>query len=434
MNRRSLIIGAGVAAASGLAPLASAVAASVQAAPDARTAARDAWLYSLPLIEMATTRKRHLSGGQGQNRFNHARALIDHHGVGVTTPNNDTLYSIAWLDLTAGPVTLAIPPMGERYYSAALMDMYTNNNAVLGGRTIGGQGGRFTIVGPGQAGGGPGVVRAATAHAWLLVRIVVDGPQDLDAVHRLQDGFVLKGPAGTPPAAFAERNAAPADYFDSARRLLAADPPPATDAAVLRSTAALLGAGAGAPPAEAAAGVADAKALLDMLTSRTGFIQGWSYPRADLGDYGQDYIYRAAVALAGLGALPRAEAMYLRAAGDDDTGVFNGDGLYRLSLPARMPLDAFWSLSMYERTADGQFFFTDNPLHRYAIGDRTQGLKRNADGSVDLWIGRGDPGGERTANWLPAPKAGPFGLFLRCYLPRPELLDGRWRAPAVVKA
>lgn len=140
------------------------------------------------------------------------------------------------------------------------------------------------------------------------------------------------------------------------------------------------------------------------------------------------------MALAGLGALPRAEAMYLRAAGDDDTGVFNGDGLYRLSLPARMPLDAFWSLSMYERTADGQFFFTDNPLHRYAIGDRTQGLKRNADGSVDLWIGRGDPGGERTANWLPAPKAGPFGLFLRCYLPRPELLDGRWRAPAVVKA
>jgi hypothetical protein len=89
---------------------------------------------------------------------------------------------------------------------------------------------------------------------------------------------------------------------------------------------------------------------------------------------------------------------------------------------------------MYEATPDGQFFFTDNPLNRYAIGDRTRGLTRNADGSLDIWIGRTDPGGARSANWLPAPKAGPYALFLRTYLPRPELLDGRWRVPAIVAA
>ena len=88
---------------------------------------------------------------------------------------------------------------------------------------------------------------------------------------------------------------------------------------------------------------------------------------------------------------------------------------------------------MYEATADGQYFFTDNPLKRYAVGDRTPGLKRNADGSLDIWIGRADPGGERTANWLPAPKSGPFAMTLRAYLPKPELLDGRFRFPPVVK-
>jgi hypothetical protein len=161
------------------------------------------------------------------------------------------------------------------------------------------------------------------------------------------------------------------------------------------------------------------------------FVNGWSYPRPNLGDYGQDYLYRAIVALQGLGALPVAEATYLKAAGDDGAGLFRGDGLYRLSIPPKLPLDAFWSLSMYEATADGQFFFTENPIGRYTIGDRTAGLKRNADGSLDIWIGRTDPGGERSANWLPAPRSGPFSLFLRAYLPRPELLDGRFRLPAV---
>jgi hypothetical protein len=124
----------------------------------------------------------------------------------------------------------------------------------------------------------------------------------------------------------------------------------------------------------------------------------------------------------------------MKAAGDNGAGVFTGDGLYRLTLPAQLPLDGFWSLSMYEATADGQFFFTDNPLKRYAIGDRTAGLKRNADATLDLWIGRTDPGGERTPNWLPAPKAGPFAMYLRAYLPRAEFLDGRFRLPAIVKA
>jgi hypothetical protein len=88
---------------------------------------------------------------------------------------------------------------------------------------------------------------------------------------------------------------------------------------------------------------------------------------------------------------------------------------------------------MYEATPDGQYFLTENELSRYAIGDRTPGLKWNADGSLDLWIGRSNPGGDKTANWLPAPKAGPFSVTLRTYLPRAELLDGRYRLPPITK-
>lgn len=425
MNRRELLAAAG---ALGFAP------AFANAAEGDATVARDAYLYALPLIEMATTRARMLKApGAAINRLAHTRTLADHTSRAVTTPNNDTLYSTAFLDLSKGPATLTVPPLGARYYSVAVMDMFTNNNVVLGTRTIGGQGGTFTLCGPGQAATGPNPVRIATPHAWLLVRTLVDGEADLAAAHKAQDGFVVKGAAAAPVPAFAARDASPGDYFAAARALLASDAAPATDGKILARTAPFLGAGP-FDAATAAAGIEQAKMIAMFARGRQVFTGGWSYPRPNLGDYGQDYLYRAIVALQGLGALPVAEASYLKAAGDDGTGTFTGDGLYRLSLPAQLPLDGFWSLSMYEALPDGQFFFTDNPIKRYTIGDRTPGLKRNADGSLDLWIGRTDPGGERSANWLPAPKSGPFALYLRAYLPRAELLDGRFRMPVVVKA
>ncbi len=423
MNRRELLV---MASALGFAP-------SLARAAGDPTAARDAYLYALPLIEVATTRARLMKApGAAINKLSHTRTLSDDKARWVTTPNNDTLYSSAFLDLTKGPVTLTIPALGQRYYSVAVMDMFTNNNVVLGTRTIGGQGGTFTLVGPGQASTGPNPTRIATPHAWLLVRTLVNGEADLDAAHKAQDGFSLKGPAGGPVPAYANRDAKPAEVFAAARALLASDPAPPTDLKIRARTAAFLGAGP-FDEAAAAAGIDQAKAIAVFAKGRQTFVGGWSYPRASLGDFGQDYLYRGIVALQGLGALPVAEAMYMKAAGDDGTGVFNGDGLYRLTLPAQLPLDGFWSLSMYEATADGQFFFTDNPIKRYTIGDRTAGLKRNADGTLDLWIGRTDPGGDKSANWLPAPKSGPFALYLRTYLPRAELLGGSFRFPAVVK-
>jgi hypothetical protein len=438
MNRRDLML-AGAALA--LAPAARATAAPASL----KDAAREAWLYGLPLIEMATRRARAMSGRgampAGLNRFGHARQLAGPQSRGVTAPNNDTLYSSAWLDLSQGPVTLTIPPTGERYISVAGMSMFTDNNFVLGTRTSGGAGGRYTIVGPGQSGSGPNVVRLETPQGWLLARTLVDGPDDLPAVHGLQDALGLTGPKGVAPPAFAVRSAPALEYFTSVAALLKSNPPPATDGALFARIAPLgLTAQGGFDPtrfdaaavAQIDAGVADARRAMQALRVGGG-VQGWSYPRSTLGDFNQDYAFRAAVALAGLAALPPAEAMYMNPMGDRGR-MFTGEGPYRLSFPVgQLPaVDAFWSLTMYEATPDGQFFLVENPLRRYSIGDRTPGLKTNADGSLDLWIARSDPGGDRSANWLPAPVSGPFTLSFRAYLPRQDFLDGRYRLPAIL--
>jgi hypothetical protein len=179
-----------------------------------------------------------------------------------------------------------------------------------------------------------------------------------------------------------------------------------------------------------AAGVARGQALVRGAARKKDFVQGWSYPRPDLGQFGDDYVFRAIVAVAGLAALPRQEAMYMTAQGDG-AGLFHGDGLYRLHLAGSMPVDGFWSLTMYTATAEGQFFLAGNPLNRYNIGDRTPNLLRGSDGSLDIWIGRTDPGGARTRNWLPAPAAGAFACTLRTYLPHENLRAGQWRLPPI---
>src|SRR5262249_60529665 len=94
--------------------------------------------------------------------------------------------------------------------------------------------------------------------------------------------------------------------------------------------------------------------------------------------------------------------------GEPGDSLYDGRKMWRLHFaPGQIPpVSAFWSLTMYERTPDGQSFFTENALHRYSIGNRTPGLRTNNDGSLDLWIGRDDPGPERRANWLAAPAGG----------------------------
>ena len=88
---------------------------------------------------------------------------------------------------------------------------------------------------------------------------------------------------------------------------------------------------------------------------------------------------------------------------------------------------AAWSLTLY----DEQHFFAPNELDRYSVGTKNRDLKRNADGSVTIYV-QADAPAERT-NWLPAPRDADFSLFIRAYWPEQSVLDGTWAPPAVEK-
>jgi hypothetical protein len=438
MTRRDLIAAMAVALAAG-----GTFADMPSAADGIRKAARDAWLYVLPLIDVAARRARpYLRDGRPGpiNAFTHERWLAGPESRGVTTPNNDTLYSNAFIDTTAGPVWLQIPDCHKRYLSVQIMDMYTNNNFILSPRLEGGAAGRWRIIAPGSIPRGARDLRVATPHAWVVARVLVDGPTDLPAAHAAQDRLALLGHTTAPPVSYATSASDWPSYFAAAEHLLESDPPPSKKGLDAFMSVRNMGRGrafarGGYTPETAAAidrGVAEAAAVARSAGRRQDFVSGWTYPRPDLGEYGDDFIFRAIVATAGLGALNPSEAMYMRSAGDG-RGLFEGEGLYRFSLPGPIPVDAFWSLTLYEATSDGRFFLTENALHRYAIGDRTEGLRRVSGGALDIWIGRANPGGERTHNWLPAPKQGPFSLIFRAYLPRTQLLNGSFRLPAVVR-
>ncbi len=408
------------------------------------TAAGIGWLYGIMLIENANARANTLRT-VAPNTLVHARALTSVKTQSVTTPNNDTLYSRAWIDLGGGPVTLEMPKVGSRYISYAFMDMYGNNFAILGTRTTGGEARRVTIIGPGQTSNDPDAVRSPTPWTWLLIRTLVDGDADLRAANAVQDGMKLTGPQRPVPAPYATRDAPWDQYFTSVQRLIVENPPPPGDADFFRQVASLgLDRTGGFNPAKhtggdaaaVAEGVKNARSAATDARGNATIRGGWSYPQRSLGNFGQEYLFRARTAISGLAALPPVEAMYMRPfLSGQDALDSSKPWILKFARAELPPVNAFWSLTSYEKTPAGQFYFFNNPINRYAIGDRTPGLAYGADGSLEIYMSRTrPPAGPRRANWLPSPPQGPLSLVFRAYLPKPELLEGRYSLPAIVAA
>ena len=162
-------------------------------------------------------------------------------------------------------------------------------------------------------------------------------------------------------------------------------------------------------------------------------VQGWKVRGPEIGNCGTAYESRAAIALGGLAALEPIEAVYASRALAEHGRRFDGRRGHRLRIaPEGLPTDSFWSLSMYEAMPDGRLFFTDNPIGRYTIGDRTRGLRRAPDGALEILLQHAEPSDPvDRANWLPAP-AGSFVITLRAYLPRPELREWRAALPTIL--
>lgn len=405
-----------------------------------------AYDYAFPLWEVARTRYADANDTDparrlGTNTVRHDRQLCDAHSRWITAPNNDTLYSQAWLDLSGGPVRIEVgaQPAG-RYWSVALMDAFTNVFAILGQRLDGVGPVSVTLVGPGDGSHGTDgrVIRAPGHDVWLFARWLVDGPADLPNARAMQDRLAISaGLVEAPPGLAPTDGLDPAVFLAVVNERLARNPAPPADAALLARLA-RVGVRAGSTRVwnELDASARDAwrerigaahDAVRRSVVTLSSQVQGWSVRGPELGNFGTHYALRAAVALGGLAALVPDEAVYARRFADERGEQLDGRNRYRLRVsPEGLPTDSFWSLTMYA-PADGRFFFVDNPIERYSIGNRTPGLRYENDGALEIRLQHeppGDPAG--LANWLPAPE-GPFVLSLRAYLPRPALRD--WRAP-----
>ena len=431
----------------------------------AYTAGVQAFVYGFPYISYAQLRHAWVTNKRDPevvpyaavNHFWHAGRLLDASYRDGGSPSTDTLYSLAWVDLGEEPVILSHPDMGERYFTFQLAGFTSDNFDYVGQRTTGAAAGDFALVGPGWEGDLPaGVQRLVPSPTrWVLVlgRTAVDGAEDLPSARALQGEYRLTPLSlwGAADASVPESRDvyAPAPATDplapwkSLNAMLAENPPPPHHFLVLDQLRDI-GIGPGldleAQPVvvkEALARAASTGMALLRLQFASGDwaagVDGWRYPPAEVGRFGDDFLRRAAdQCLAGIAANDPAEAVYLLNFQDAGGAPFAPQGRYELHFRAgeMPPVDAFWSLAAYT-AADLNLI--PNPADRYSVGDHSVGLVTDAGGGLTLHLQPEAPGGAAAGNWLPTSATQPWFLILRMYRPGPTVLDGTWRCPAVTR-
>ena len=424
---------------------------------------REAYVFGYPLVTLDMTRKQETNvrvpddahAPMGQLIKLRAYPAVDNRGAAA--PNADTLYTMAWLDVSAGPWVFSIPDMGERFYIMPMLSGFNEVFFVAGSRATGGKAQEYVITGPGWSGALPeGVmqVKSPTALVWILGRVYCSGtPEDYKAVHELQDQFSsvplsAYGKPYTPPPGVVDEtfdmktadrkqvNDLPlADYFTYLAELLKANPPKPEDAPIVELMAEI-----GIVPGQdfdhgklpKLGHRLDPKlALLELVHAMKSKdpVNGWLYWTSNAGNYGTDYEQRAMVTLIGPGLNFPQDALYPFSEKDVDGNEYDGSKhayVMRFEKGQLPPVKGFWSLTMY----DPDFFFVPNPIDRYSLSQRDT-FVTNADGSVDLYLQAESPGPGKEANWLPAPR-GKFIPMLRLYWPQdapPSILDGSWTPP-----
>jgi hypothetical protein len=384
------------------------------------------------------------------NQFARQEKLADPNENLIVRPNADTLYTTAWLDLSSEPIILHVPDTSGRYYLIPMLDAYSNEFDSVGSRTPGNGEGNFAIVGPRWRGELPQglsrVIHAPTNTVWLIGRTLVRGPADLSAALAVTTKYQLI-PLSAYPEFLATGNYAPPtnvpvvppsqdfkgfpvtsspgfskpEFFDILAGYAIQNPAPHDQ----EPLASLL--------------VLDGFAHQDQLTpdilnqAHDAFVaalaskpqNGW-LENLSVGDYGNNYALRGAVALFGLGANLPADAVYANAFNDINGNALDGNNHYVIHFPSGQTpsVNGFWSVTVYDTNG----FLVTNPIQRYSAGSET-GLVPNADGSLDILL-QSTPPSSMQSNWLPTPAA-PFTLTLRLYWPGPAILNGSWTIPGV---
>jgi len=410
------------------------------------------------------------------NVFHHFRELANASVHNVVSPNADTLYSIARVDLKNGPLVLQVPPISDRYYVLQFIDAYTNNFFYVGTRTNTTSGGSYLITGPTWNGtaatstieGMKEIIKSPTNTMVIAARILVKSPEDVSNLRALQDKLVLSPlsvvqdsdnasttstttssildtasssqPPQPPEPAFIPKTGI--KIYDEIGKDMANNPPPQNQSNLVAKFK-TIGIGPGLKPSETTAnsnntikqalenGITNGEKIIDAKANSLGTVTNGWVMNLQTGDFGTDYLLRAAIAKTLLGANSAKEAVYPYTYVDNEGKNLTGTNKYVIHFDKdKIPpvkTNGFWSISMY----NSKRFFVDNPMNRYTISDRTPGLKYNSDGSLDVYIQHDNPGKDKESNWLPAPSNSTFNLTLRMYIPQEQVLNGQYQIPPV---
>jgi hypothetical protein len=453
--------------AGGLASVSTSVQAQDVTAAEARAIAKEAYIYGFPLVDSYRIQHAYFVDSDNPeykapwNQIVSVPRVYTPADTAVQTPNSDTPYSFVGLDLRAEPIVLTVPPIEkDRYFSIQLIDAYTFNFDYIGSRTTGNDGGSFLIAGPGWKGQTPAgvkkVFQSETEFAFALYRTQLFNPDDLDNVKKVQAGYNAEplsaflgqpAPAAAPAIDFIkpltpDEEKTSLAFFNELNFVLQFCPtvPSETD---LMARFAKIGVGAGktfdvntlSPEMKTAIeqGMADAWVDLGNLQKR---IESGEVPIGDLPGsrsfLKNNYLYRMGTAVLGIYGNSKEEAMYPLYGVDAEGQKLDGANRYTMHFaPGQLPpVNAFWSLTMYELPAS---LLVANPLNRYLLNSpMLPQFVKDADGGLTLYVQNESPGADKEPNWLPAPK-GPFLVFMRLYWPKQEALNGTWKQPPMTK-
>jgi hypothetical protein len=438
---------------------------------EAKDIAEEGFIYGLPLVmNYAVMQEYSVDKNSGQfkapfNEINNLHHVATPEDTAVITPNSDTPYSTIWLDLRAEPMVISVPTVErERYYSVMLVDGNTYNFGYIGTRATGTEPGDYLVVGPDWKDGTPSgikkVFRSTTPFTLAVIRTQLFNAGDMLNVEKIQSGYkaqplsaFLKQPA--PPAA-SKIDFLPAttagikanlfQYLDAALQFVPETP---KDKAI-RAKLARIGIGPGKTfvfkdlslehKAEILVGMKQGDDKVDKwLASGNKVINGWNVGSffGDEAFYNGDWVMRAGAAKGGIYGNDAVEAMYPYTRTDATGEPLDGSKhKYAITFaPGELPpVNAFWSVTMYDGKSQ---LLVKNPINRYLINSpMLSGMKKDADGSLTLYLQKDNPGADKQANWLPAPDDKIY-LVMRLYWPKPtppSILpagEGTWRPPGV---
>jgi len=427
-------------------------------ASELQAIAQQAWIYAYPMLMHYQTLEKQLLNPSapeyvgGFNRFRHYSQLYTPANREIVTPNNDTPYSWAWLDLRSEPQVLSVPAVEkDRYYVHQLVDQYTHNFGYVGVLSTGREAGDYLITGPHWQGTVPSgikaVLRSETEIVMILGRTGLKNADDMPAVRTLQQQYRLRGlheytgsPAPTPAAPIAwpawdsKSGLGPA-FIGVLNQILELCPTQPSEQA-LRERFAKIGIVPGQPFDFAAQSAGQQQALIAGIQQAQAQLQtAVTQTRSTLGLFGNreamhgNYVNRAVGALMGIYGNSVEEAFYTGARLDNQGQALQGGRRYRLRFaPGQLPpASEFWSLTLYD-LPDRQL--VANAIDRYCLSSRDV-LQTDSDGGLTLLMQSTAPEAGELSNWLPTPPSGAFTLVLRLYGPAREVVEQRWRMPVV---